>query len=66
MTWFRKKNIVPPQADADKALQESLMHLHETVRDGHAVRRMAERLRDIQRENHFAESIRNVYTGGDA
>jgi len=63
MIWRRKK-LEQAQTEADKALQESLLDLHRTVRQGPEVRRLADRLRNIQRENGFAESIRHAYSRG--
>ncbi|MFE5309691.1 hypothetical protein [Isoptericola sp. NPDC056605] len=65
MIWRKRKaQRENAQAEADQALRESVDHLHATVRRGREVRRVADRLREIQRENHFAESIRHVYSGG--
>lgn len=65
MIWRRRKRQQEEAlAEADQALRESVMDLHGTARRGLEVRRVASRLRQIQQENHFAESIRHVYGGG--
>lgn len=66
MRWRRRpaQKRAEAQAEATEALRESVDHLHGTVQRGHEVRRIAGRLRQIQQDNHFAEAIRNVYSGG--
>jgi hypothetical protein len=64
MIWTRRKKRAEAQAEADAALKESVDRLHSVVTRGPEVRRIADRLREIQQENHFAESIRHVYSGG--
>lgn len=49
------------QAQADAALTESVDHLHGTVLRAQEARHVADRLRELQRQNHFAESIRSAY-----
>lgn len=49
------------QAQADAALTASVDHLHSTVLRAQEARHVADRLRELQRQNHFAESIRSAY-----
>lgn len=66
MTGWRRRKTQRAQAlaEAERARRESVDHLHGTVLRGIEVRRIANQLRQIQRENHFAESIRRAYGGG--
>lgn len=51
------------QAQAQAALEESRADLASTRAQGQEVRRVASRLRSIQQENHFAETLRAIYGG---
>jgi hypothetical protein len=63
--WRRRKNQRERAlAEAERARRESVDRLHGTVLRGVEVRRIANQLRQIQQENHFAESIRRAYGGG--
>lgn len=65
MTWRRKtRSTETPDVDPDRAVHESLLELHGAVRRGVEVRRIAQRLREIQQENGFGPAIRHVYEGG--
>lgn len=65
MTWRkRKQEREQALAEAERALHESVDHLHGAVRRGQEVHRIAEVLRRIQRENHFADAIRAAYGKG--
>lgn len=58
-----RKKREHPEVDADAALRESLMELGGAVRKGAEARRLVDRLRAIQKNNHFGPSIANVYRG---
>jgi hypothetical protein len=62
--WRRKIEQAQAQLQADVALARSVDELHATVMHGREVRRVADRLREVRAENHFAERIREAYTGG--
>lgn len=51
---------------ARAALRDSVGELHATVLRHGEVAHVAETLRNIRQENHFAAAIRNVYQGGSA
>jgi len=51
------------QAAAEAALAQSRADLARTHARGRDVRKVANRLRAIQHENHFAENIRAIYGG---
>lgn len=56
-----KPERAPGMAEAEAALKTSVNDLHAAVVDGKEVRAVAQRLRQIQHRNHFAESIRHAY-----
>lgn len=64
--WRRKHEQEQAQRKADVALARSVDALHETVMRGPEVRSVAERLREARLENHFAERIRDAYSGGSS
>lgn len=63
--WRRRKNQRErAHAEAEKALRESVDDLHGTVLRGAEVRRIANQLRQIQRDNGFGPAIARVYERG--
>ncbi|MEV7962421.1 DUF7620 family protein [Oerskovia paurometabola] len=63
MIFSRRKRheLRRAQAEAQAALTQSVDHLHGTVLRAQEARHVADRLRELQRQNHFAESIRSAY-----
>ena len=66
MTVWRRRKTQREQAlaEAEKARRESVDHLHSTVLRGIEVRRIANQLRQIQRDNGFGPAIARVYERG--
>lgn len=65
MSWLphRRRAQKEREQAASEALSESVDRLHAAVVGGQETRRVAERLRELQRKNHFAENIAAAYVG---
>lgn len=61
--WRSRAVQQEAQAEAEAALAQSHADLARTQARGSDVRKVANRLRAIQHENHFAENIRAIYGG---
>lgn len=68
MTWFRRgvrRRQEIQQREADAALRSAIDSLHESALKGEDVRRLGDRLRELQRKNHYAENVAAIYLGGN-
>lgn len=63
MSWFRKR---PPRSGEGTAAREAAERaLAETKSRRHEVTRVAVALRTMRERNHFAETIAELYAGGN-
>jgi hypothetical protein len=64
--WFRRdvrRRQQAQQLEADAALQSAINSLHESHLKREQVRGIGERLRELQRRNHYAENVAAIYLG---
>lgn len=63
LPWHARAERERAQKEADAALAASQADLRRTQARGRDVRRVANRLRKLQHDNHFAETILTIYGG---
>lgn len=67
MIWFRRdvrRRQRVEQREADAALQSAINSLHESHLKREQIRGIGDRLRELQRRNHYAENVAAIYLGG--